>query len=104
MQYFTTTDHIEDALSLFENIHDFHPEFNYAELPWIDKGIEDKPIKVKVDIVPGKEPKKELVRDADTGTLFLGIPQEKKGKVSLPSLQIHLQKTILISFLLRSHW
>lgn len=82
MQYFTTTDHIEDALSLFENIHDFHPEFNYAELPWIDKGIEDKPIKVKVDIVPGKEPKKELVRDADTGTLFLGIPQEKKGKVS----------------------
>lgn len=104
MQYFTTTDHIEDALSLFENIHDFHPEFNYAELPWIDKGIEDKPIKVKVDIVPGKEPKKELVRDADTGTLVLGIPQEKKGKVSLPSLQIHLQKTILISFLLRSHW
>lgn len=82
MQYFTTTDHIEDALSLFENIHDFHPEFNYAELPWIDKGIEDKPIKVKVDIVPGKEPKKELVRDADTGTLVLGIPQEKKGKVS----------------------
>lgn len=82
MQYFTTTDHIEDALSLFENIHDFHPEFNYAELPWIDKGVEDKPIKVKVDIVPGKEPKKELVRDADTGTLVLGIPQEKKGKVS----------------------
>lgn len=82
MQFFTNTDSIEDALSLFENIHDFHPEFNYAELPWIDKGIEDKPVKVMVNIVPGKEPKKELVRDAETGALVLGIPQEKKGKVS----------------------
>lgn len=82
MQFFTKTDNIEDALSLFENIHDFHPGFNYAELPWIDKGIEDKPVKVMVDIVPGKEPKKELVRDAETGALVLGIPQEKKGKVS----------------------
>ncbi len=82
MQFFTKTDNIEDALSLFENIHDSHPEFNYAELPWIDKGIENKPVKVMVDIVPGKEPKKELVRDADTGTLVLGIPQDKKGKVS----------------------
>lgn len=82
MQFFTNTDNIEDALSLFENIHDSHPEFNYAELPWIDKGIEDKPVKVTVDIVPGKEPKKELVRDAETGALVLGIPQDKKGKVS----------------------
>ncbi|MDY4756135.1 MAG: ATP-binding protein [Parabacteroides sp.] len=82
MQFFTKTDNIEDALSLFENIHDYHPEFNYAELPWIDKGIENRPVRVMVDIVPGKDPKKELVRDADTGALALGIPQDKKGKVS----------------------
>lgn len=82
MAFFTTTDNIEDAISLFENIHDNHPEFNYAELPWIDKGNENKPVKVMVDIVPGKEPKKELVRDSDTGTLVLGIPQDKKGKIS----------------------
>lgn len=82
MQFLTNTDNIEDALSLFENIHDFHPEFNYAGLPLIDKGIENKPVKVMVDIVPGKDPKKELVRDAETGELILGIPQDKKGKVS----------------------
>lgn len=81
MSYFTTTANIEDALSLFENIHDFHPEFNYAELPWIDKG-EDRPVKLTVEIVPGKDPKKELVRDFETGALILGIPQDKKGKVS----------------------
>ena len=82
MQFLTNTDNIEDALSLFETIHDFHPEFNYAGLPLIDKGIENKPVKVMVDIVPGKDPKKELVRDAETGNLILGIPQDKKGKVS----------------------
>ena len=81
MQFLTNTDNIEDALSLFETIHDFHPEFNYAGLPLIDKGIENKPVKVMVDIVPGKDPKKELVRDAETGNLILGIPQDKKGKV-----------------------
>lgn len=82
MQFLTNTDNIEDALSLFETIHDFHPEFNYAGLPLVDKGIENKPVKVMVDIVPGKDPKKELVRDAETGELILGIPQDKKGKVS----------------------
>ena len=81
MHYFTTTANIEDASSLFENIHDAHPEFNYAELPWIDKG-EDRPVKLTVEIIPGKDPKKELVRDAETGALILGIPQEKKGKIS----------------------
>ena len=81
MNFLTTTEDIEDALALFENIHDFHPEFNYAELPWIDKG-EDKPIKLTVEIIPGKDPKKELVRDAETGALILAIPQDKKGKIS----------------------
>ena len=82
MAFLTTTNNIEDAVSLFENIHDNHPEFNYAVLPWIDKDNESKPVKVKVDIVIGKDPKKELVRDADTGSLLLAIPQNKKGKVS----------------------
>ena len=82
MVFFTSTDNIEDAVSLFENIHDNHPEFNYAVLPWIDKDNESKPVKVMVDIASGKDPKKELVRDADTGALLLAIPQDKKGKVS----------------------
>lgn len=81
MNYLTTTDNIEDALSLFENINDSHPEFNYAELPWIDKG-EDKPVKLTVEIIPGRDPKKELVRDSETGALILAVPQDKKGKIS----------------------
>lgn len=82
MVFLTSTDNIEDAESLFESIHDYHPEFNYAILPWIDKDNESKPVKVMVDITSGKDPKKELVRDADTGALLLAIPQDKKGKVS----------------------
>ena len=31
MVFFTTTDNIEDAVSLFENMHDNHPEFNYRQ-------------------------------------------------------------------------
>ena len=81
MKYFTTTENIEDALSLFENIHENHPEFNYAGLPWIDKG-EDRPVKLTVEIVSGKDAKKELVRDFETGALILGIPKDKKGKIS----------------------
>lgn len=82
MLFFTSEDNIDDAVALFENIHDNHPEFNYASLPWIDKGIEDRPVKVMVDVVPGVDPLKELIRDAETGDLLLGIPPEKKGKIS----------------------
>lgn len=81
MLFLTATENIEDAVSLFENIHDNHPEFNYAALPWIDKA-EDKPIKIMVDIVPGKDPKKELIKNSETGALELAIPQDKKGKIS----------------------
>lgn len=82
MVFFTSEDNIDDAIALFENIHDNHPEFNYASLPWIDKG-EDRPVKVMVDVIPGIDPLKELIRDAETGDLLLGIPPEKKGKISL---------------------
>ena len=81
MVFFTSEDNIDDAIALFENIHDNHPEFNYASLPWIDKG-EDRPVKVMVDVIPGIDPLKELIRDAETGDLLLGIPPEKKGKIS----------------------
>ena len=64
MVFFTSEDNIDDAIALFENIHDNHPEFNYASLPWIDKG-EDRPVKVMVDVIPGIDPLKELIRDAE---------------------------------------
>lgn len=82
MVFFTTEDNINDAITLFENIHDNHPEFNYAELPWVDKDSDNQKIKVMVDINPGNNPAKELVRDTETGDLVLNIPTDKKGKIS----------------------
>lgn len=81
MQFLTQTENIADAVSLFENVHDNHPEFNYASLPWIDKGT-PKPVKLTVEIIPGKDPKKELVRDEDTKELVLCVQPDKKSKIS----------------------
>lgn len=72
---------LNDAVSLYEEIHENHPEFNYASMPWVLPG-DGGPVKVEVDLVPGKEPKKELVKDPDTGDYILSIPEDKKGKVS----------------------
>lgn len=82
MRFFTSEENIDDALALFENIHDNHPEFNYASLPWVEKDSENKPVKVMVDVNPGIDPNKELVRDGETGDLVLNILPEKKGKVA----------------------
>lgn len=81
MIFLTQGNDLNDAVSLYENIHDSHPEFNYASMPWVLPG-DGGPVKVVVDIVPGKEPKKELVKDPDTGDYILSIPEDKKGKVS----------------------
>jgi hypothetical protein len=80
MAFLTTTSNIEDSYSLFKNIHDNHPEFNYANLPWILPGDGD-PVKICTEIIPGKEPSKELVRE-DDGNFILCIPQDKKGKIT----------------------
>lgn len=79
MEFLTSEAKIEDRVSLFENIHDNHPEFNYAVLPWI---IGTGPsVKVCVDLVPGKDSKKELIHE-DNGNYILSILPDKKGKVS----------------------
>lgn len=81
MLFLTQGNELNDAVSLYENIYDSHPEFNYASMPWVLPG-DGGPVKVVVDLVPGKEPKKELVKDPDTGDYILSIPEDKKGKVS----------------------
>lgn len=74
---------IVDALSLFENIHDHHSEFNFARMPWADGWIDGKDSQVKIDvsIVPGKDESKELVRLKDTGDYVVLIKEGKKIKV-----------------------
>lgn len=81
MEFLTSETSIEDKMTLFGVIEDRYPRFNYASMPWSLPG-DGGPVKVKVEIIPGKDPKKELVRDSQTGDLTLSIPEEKKGKIS----------------------
>lgn len=55
-------------------------EHSYASMPWVLPG-DSGPVKVNVDLVLGNDPKKELVRDSETGDFILSIPEDKKGKV-----------------------
>ena len=80
MSFLTSDDSVEDANSLFESILRNHPEFNYANIPWLETGSSG-PVKVMVDLNTGKDSKKELVRD-DEGNFVLNIITEKKSKVS----------------------
>jgi len=79
MAYLTSDLGIDDKHSLFENIHDHHPEFNYANLPLLEQG-NDK-VKVMCELAPGKDAKKELVKDED-GKFIVKIPIDKKCKVA----------------------
>ena len=73
-------DDIVDRHSLFKKIHDNYPQYNYDSMPWLKSG-QDTAVKISAEIVPGKDPKKELVKE-DNGSLILSIPVEKKGKVA----------------------
>ena len=83
MAFLTSSENIDDRISLFKSIHDNHPEFNYSVLPWIIGT--GSSVKVIVDLIPGKEPKKELIREKD-GDCILSILPDKKGKISFSIL------------------
>ena len=69
---------LEDKYALFECIHNEHPEFNYASIPWIisDSG----PVKIEVNLVPEKEAKKGIVKDNE-GNWVLNTVKDKKSKI-----------------------
>lgn len=79
--YLNNSDSPEDRYALCADIEENHPEFNYAVMPWQNAG-DGGPVKVSVDVVPGKNAKTELVRD-EAGNLILSIQPDKKGKVAL---------------------
>lgn len=79
MQFLSTEKGIDDAVSLFENIHDNHPEFNYAVMPWFDFTNSD--VRVEVNLAVAKTPKPdELFKDKEGN--YILTPTDKKGKVS----------------------
>ena len=69
---------LEDKYALFECIHNDHPEFNYASIPWIisDSG----PVKIEVNLVSEKEAKKGIVKDNE-GNWVLNTIKDKKSKI-----------------------
>lgn len=79
MSYLTSTGDFVDCYSLFEDIEANHPEFNYAAMPW-DIDVKGE-ILINVDIQPGKDDTKELVKSED-GSYAIKILQDKKGKIS----------------------
>ncbi len=79
MTYLTNESVAEDKYALFEDILVNHPEYNYAKMPWIIKGEGGK-VKIKVDIVPGNDVRKELVTDKN-GNFVLKIQPDRKGKI-----------------------
>ena len=75
---------LKDKVEICKKIYTNYPDLNFAH--W--KTIYDKErtnVKVMADIIPGVDPRKELVKNQQ-GDLVLNIPMEKKGKVSIAIL------------------
>lgn len=82
LQLLTSQDIVNERFALCEEIYSNHPELNFALWPLLDKykgNFED--VVVQAEIVPGKDPKKELVTD-DQGNFILSLTEKKKSKVS----------------------
>ena len=78
----TAQDVLNERFALCEEIFSNHPDLNFAEWPLLDKfkgEIED--VVVQAEIVPGKDPKKELVTD-EQGNYILSLQPGRKSKVS----------------------
>lgn len=73
---------VNDRIDLCQRIYDSYPQLNFSE--WaIDKL--DNPLSnvvVTAELVPGKDPEKELVRDV-SGDYIMQIPHGKKSKVKV---------------------
>ncbi len=82
MNYLNNPQAPQDKFSLFQDIIEHQPQFNYAALPWLNSGSGGQ-IKLSADVIPSKTGKteNELVNSDDT--LILNIQTDKKGKVKL---------------------
>ncbi len=73
---------VKDRMSLCAKIYESYPNLDLANWPLTMDDPHD--VKVYVDIVPGKNPAKELVNN--DGNLELNIPNNKKGKITFTIL------------------
>ncbi len=75
---------LKDNVAVCGKIYSDYPDLNFAK--W--KTIYDEErteVKILADVVPGVDPRKELVKNQQ-GDLVLNIPPEKKGKMSVAIL------------------
>lgn len=75
---------LKDKVDVCGTIYSNYPELNFAN--W--KTIYDEErteVKILADVIPGVDPRKELVKNQQ-GDLVLNIPPEKKGKISVAIL------------------
>ena len=78
----TAQEIVNERYALCEEIYANHPNLNFAQWPLLDKFKGDiKEVIVYTEIVPGKDPKRELVTD-DQGNYILALHTGKKSKVS----------------------
>ena len=84
LAFLNTERELKDKVDVCGKIYTDYPALNFAN--W--KTIYDEErteVKIMADIVPGVDPRKELVKNQQ-GDLVLNIPPEKKGKVSVAIL------------------
>lgn len=75
---------LKDRVEICKKIYTDYPDLNFAHWNTIyDKKRTE--VKVMADIIPGVDPRKELVKNQQ-GDLVINIPAEKKGKVSIAIL------------------
>lgn len=73
---------INDRIDLCRRIYESYPQLNFSEWP-IDKLINpSNNVVVTAELVPGKNPDNELVRDV-SGHYIMQIPYNKKSKVKI---------------------
>ena len=84
LAFLNTERELKDKVDVCGKIYTDYPALNFAN--W--KTIYDEErteVKIMADIVPGVDPRKELVKNQQ-GDLVLNIPPEKKGKVPVAIL------------------
>lgn len=78
------TDHdvLNERFALCAELYENHPDLNFADWPLLDKFKgEMQEVVVQAEIVPGKDPKKELVTD-EQGNYIIYFHIGKRNKVS----------------------
>lgn len=82
VKFFINERGINDRIELCHRIYDNYPNLNFCNWEFKDPGNMGNVI-VAAEIIPGKDPKKELVKEKDTGDYIMQIPLGKKSKVKL---------------------